>query len=58
MSHKLGKNSFKKYQFLTKIQNLPEMNQEFSAILYGSLSKNGAIQKVKTEKNNCPFFLF
>ena len=26
--------------------------------LYGSLSKNGAIQKGKTKKINCPFFLF
>ena len=34
MSHKIGKNSFKKYHFLTKIQNLPEMNREFSYIFY------------------------
>ena len=26
--------------------------------LYGSLSKNGAIQKGKTKKISCPFFLF
>ena len=34
MSHKIGKNSLKKYHFLTKIQNLPEMNWEFSYIFY------------------------
>ena len=26
--------------------------------IYGPLSKNGAIQKGKTKKINCPFFLF
>ena len=34
ISFKIGKKSSKKYHFLTKIQNLPEMNQEFSYIFY------------------------
>ena len=34
ISLKIGKKSSKKYHFLTKIQNLPEMNQEFSYIFY------------------------
>ena len=39
MSHKVGKNSLKKNHFLTKIQNLPEMNQEFSYIFYTFFKK-------------------
>ena len=34
MNDKIVKNSFKMYHFLTKIQNLPEMNQKFSYIFY------------------------
>ena len=34
MSRKIDKISSKMYHFLTKIQNLPEMNQEFSYIFY------------------------
>ena len=34
MSREICKNSSKMYHFLNKIQNLPEMNQEFSYIFY------------------------
>ena len=34
MSRKIDEISSKMYHFLTKIQNLPEMNQEFSYIFY------------------------
>ena len=34
MSREICKNSSKIYHFLNKIQNLPEMNQEFSYIFY------------------------
>ena len=34
MSRKIDKISSKMYHFLTKTQNLPEMNQEFSYIFY------------------------
>ena len=34
MSREIFKNCSKMYHFLNKIQNLPEMNQEFSYIFY------------------------
>ena len=34
MSREICKNSSKMYHFLNKIQNLPEMNQEFSCMFY------------------------
>ena len=39
MSHKIGQNSSKVNHFLTKIQNLPEMKQEFSYIFYTFLAR-------------------
>ena len=42
-------------------RHFPDRTKPSSAmkkVYNGSLSKNGAIQKGKTKKINCPFFLF
>ena len=52
MSRKIEEISSKMYHFLTKIQNLPEMNREFSYIFY-TFFKNLPEMEEKS-----PWFLF
>ena len=58
ISLKIGKKSSKKYHFLTKIQNLSEMNQEFSYIFYTFLARLHEVHRAFVVTSVVPVYVY